>query len=436
MNKPVVAIIGRQNAGKSTLLNRLAGKQVAIVEDFPGTTRDRVLADVLWNGLEFTVIDTGGLEFKDNSSIAKGVRRQAEIAISEADAIIFMTDVREGLSPIDQEIAATLRKSKKPVFLAVNKVDNAKMESEGAEFYQLGFGKPFAIAAHHGRGVADLLDKVVEALPKPAADKSAEEEGIRVAIVGHPNVGKSALLNQLVGQERTIVSDIPGTTRDAIDIAFDFNGQNVILIDTAGMRRRGKVEQGIEWYSVLRSMRAIDRSDIALLVLDATETLTAQDTHVGGYVEKADRGIIVLINKWDLVTEKNRQTYIDFIEDRLKFLSYAPILFISAKTGQGVNKIMPLVLQVAQERAIRIPNQEVNDLIMQAVSSHNLPHQAQKVLKMYSARQSDINPPTFEFVVNDARLIHFSYQRFLENKLRDVYKFKGTPIRLVFKVKG
>jgi GTP-binding protein len=436
LSKPVVAIIGRQNAGKSTLLNRIAGRQLAIVEDFPGTTRDRILADALWNGVEFTMIDTGGLEFDEKTSIAKGVRKQAEAAISEADVIVFLTDVKEGLTPVDHEIANILRKSDKPVILAVNKVDNAKLDSETAEFYQLGFGDPFPIASHHGRGVADLLDKVIMMLPPPPPVPEHPVEGIRIAIVGHPNVGKSLLLNNLVGKERSIVSEIPGTTRDAIDISFDFNGQNMILIDTAGMRRKGKVENGIEWYSVLRSMRAIDRADIALLVIDATETMTAQDTHVGGYVEKADRGVIVLVNKWDLVTEKNRTTYTDYIQDRLKFISYAPILFISAKTGQGVNKIMPLVLQIAQERTIRIPNEEVNDLIKEAVSSHNLPHQGQKILKVYSARQSDINPPTFVFEVNDPKLIHFSYSRFLENKLRDVYKFVGTPIKLVFKAKG
>lgn len=436
MTTPVVAIIGRQNAGKSTLLNRIAGKQLAIVEDFPGTTRDRILADAVWNGVGFTLVDTGGLEFEEKSSVAKGVRRQAEAAIVEADVIVFLTDVKAGLTPVDQEIANILRKTQKPVILAVNKVDSAKLDSQTAEFYQLGFGDPYPIASHHGRGVADLLDKVIKMLPPPSPVPENPVEGIRIAIVGHPNVGKSLLLNNLVGKERTIVSEIPGTTRDAVDIAFDFNGQNVILIDTAGIRRRGKVENGIEWYSVLRSMRAIDRADIALLVIDATETLTAQDTHVGGYVEKADKGVIVLVNKWDLITEKNRTVYTDYIQDRLKFVSYAPILFISAKTGQGVNKIMPLVLQVSQERSIRIPNEEINDLIKEAVSSHNLPHKGQKILKVYSAHQSEINPPTFVFEVNDTKLIHFSYQRFLENKLRDVYKFVGTPIRLVFKARG
>jgi GTPase len=435
LSKPVVAIIGRQNAGKSTLINRVAGKQLAIVEDFPGTTRDRILADATWNGVDFTLIDTGGLEFQDKSDVAKGVRKQAEAAISEADVIIFLTDVKAGITPIDHEIANVLRKSQKSVLLAVNKVDTAKQEAESAEFYQLGFGEPFPIASHHGRRVAELLDKVISLLP---AAKEPEEqiEGIKVAIVGHPNVGKSALLNRLTGKERSIVSEIPGTTRDAIDIGLDFDGQNVILIDTAGIRRRGKVEQGIEWFSVLRSLRAIDRADIALLVVEASETMTAQDAHVAGYIEKAEKGIIILVNKWDLVTEKNKTIYTDYIRDRLKFAPYAPILFISAKTGQGVNKIMPLVLQVAQERSMRIPREEVNDLIMQAVTSHNLPHKGQKILKVYSAHQSAVNPPTFVIEVNDTRLIHFSYERFLENRIREVYQYVGTPLRLVFKTKG
>ncbi|HSW57284.1 MAG TPA: ribosome biogenesis GTPase Der [Dehalococcoidales bacterium] len=436
MSKPVVALIGRQNAGKSTLLNRIAGKQLAIVEDFPGTTRDRILADAVWNGVDFTIIDTGGLEFTENNSIARGVRQQAGAAINEADVIIFLTDVKQGLSAVDLEIASLLRKSGKPVILAVNKVDNARLESEVADFYRLGFGDPFSIASHHGRGVADLLDKVVETFPPELPGTEKPVEGLKIAIVGHPNVGKSLLLNRLVGKERSIVSDIAGTTRDAIDIGFDFNGQNMVLIDTAGIRRRGKVEQGIEWYSVLRSMRAIDRADIALLVVDATEALTAQDAHIGGYIEKAAKGVIILVNKWDLVTEKNKTTYTDYIREKLKFIGYAPLLFISAKTGQGVSKIMPLVLQLAQERGIRIPDEEVNSLVMQAVTSHNLPHQGQKILKVYSARQSSINPPTFTIEVNDSRLIHFSYQRFLENRLREVYKFVGTPIRLVFKAKG
>ncbi len=435
MTKPVVVLIGQQNVGKSTLLNRIAGHPIAIVEDFPGTTRDRIFADAAWNGVEFTLIDTGGLEFADESTIARGVRKQAEAAIAEADVIVFVTDVKQGMTPVDQEIASILRKSSKPVLLVVNKVDGAKQEAEAAEFYKLGFAELFPVAAHHGRRVADLLDRIVSLLPVTTAESTPETAGIKVAIVGHPHVGKSLLLNRLTGKERTIVGDTPGTTRDAIDTTLDFNGKNVILIDTAGIRRKGKVDKGIEWYSVIRSMRAIDKADIALLVLDATEVPTAQDTHIAGYVSQAAKGIIVLVNKWDLVVEKNKTVYTEYIQSRLKFIAYAPILFISAKSGQGVHKIMPLVLQIAQERCMKLPNEEVDNLIKEAVLNHNLPHQGRKFLKLYSACQSSNNPPTFRFTVNDPKLIHFSYQRFLENKLRDVYSFKGTPIRLVFKAK-
>lgn len=431
-----MAIIGRQNVGKSTLLNRIAGKSVAIVEDFPGTTRDRIFADAAWNGVDFTLVDTGGLEFQGESVLAKGVRKQAEVAISEADVVIFLTDVKEGLMPTDQDIAGVLRKSNKPVVLVVNKVDSEKQKPGIAEFYKLGFGDPLAISGYHGRGVAELLDKIISLLPPQPDIRGTSVEGIKVAIVGRPHVGKSLLLNKLLGKERTIVGDEPGTTRDSIDTPLDFNGQNVLLIDTAGIRRRGKVEKGIEWYSVLRAMRAIDRADIALLVVDAAETLTAQDTHIAGYIEKAGKGIIILLNKWDLVTEKNKTNYNEYIQSRIKFASYAPILYISAKLGQGVNKIMPLVLQINQERLMNIPDTEINELVKEAVSSHNLPHKGNKVLKLFSARQTGTNPPSFRFDVNDTRLIHFSYERFLENRLREVYGFLGTPIRLVFKARG
>lgn len=436
MSKPIVAIIGRQNVGKSTLLNRIAGKPIAIVEDLPGTTRDRIFADATWNGVDFTVVDTGGLEFGDESDIARGVRKQVEIAISEAVVIIFLTDVKEGLMPNDMVITDILRKVNKPVLLVVNKVDSEKQQSQAAEFYQLGLGEPMLISGYHGRGVADLLDKVVSLLPLPALSEISVEEGIKVAIVGRPHVGKSLLLNKLLGEERAIVGSSPGTTRDALDTTLDFSGQNVIIIDTAGIRRRGKVDAGIEWFSVLRAMRAIDRADIALLVIDATEPLAAQDAHIAGYVEKAGKGLILLVNKWDLATEKNKTVYNEYIESRTKFAPYAPILFISAKTGQGVNKIMPLVSQVYQERTMRIPDTDIDKLIKEAVVSHNLPHKGNKILRIYSAKQSEIQPPSFQILVNDSKLIHFSYERFLENKLREVYTFKGTPIRLIFKSRG
>jgi GTPase len=434
--RPIVVFIGRQNVGKSTLVNRIAGKEIAIVEDFPGTTRDRIFTDTDWNGVDFTLVDTGGLEFQDKSEIAREVIKQAEAAIREADVIVFLADVKEGMMPADQEIADILRRSQKPVILAVNKVDSEKQRSEAAEFYKLGFGEIIPLSAHHGRGVAELLDKIVALFPAGAASEESAEPGIKIAIVGRPHVGKSLLLNSLLGKERSIVGSKPGTTRDAIDTLFDFNGQNVTLIDTAGIRRRGKVERGIEWFSVLRSMKAIDRSDIALLVIDAVEPLTEQDTHIAGYIEKAGKGIIILVNKWDLVTEKNKTVYNEYILSRLKFASYAPILYISAKMGQGVNKVMPLVEQIHQERLMKIPDEEVNSLVKEAVAAHNIPHQGNKVLSISSVKQSQICPPTFQFTVNDAKLIHFSYERFLENKLREIYGFRGTPIRLVFKTRG
>jgi GTPase len=434
--KPIVALIGRQNVGKSTLLNRIAGKPLAIVEDLPGTTRDRIFADATWNGVDFTLIDTGGMEFLGATVVAKGVRKQAEEAISEADVIIFLTDVKEGLVPDDQTIADVLRRSDKPVILAVNKVDSDKLQAEAAEFYKLGFDDPITISGYHGRDVAELLDRVVGLFPAQVPAEETGEKGISVAIVGRPHVGKSLLLNTLLGKERAIVGNTPGTTRDAIDTKLDFNGQNVLLIDTAGIRRRGKVDAGIEWYSVIRAMRAIDRADIGLLVVDATEPLTDQDTHIAGYIEKAGKGMIILVNKWDLVTEKNKEVYNEYILSRVKFAPWSPILYISAKLGEGVKKIMPLVLQIHQERAMSIPDEDLNILVKDAVASHNLPHKGNKILKIYSTDQEGVNPPAFRFLVNDKELIHFSYERFLENKIRDVYGFKGTPIRLVFKARG
>jgi GTPase len=436
LSNPVVALVGRQNVGKSTLLNRIAGKPLAIVEDLPGTTRDRLFAEANWNGIPFTIVDTGGLEFQEDSHVAREVRQQAETAIREADVIIFMTDAKEGLMPVDYEVADMLRRSEKQIVLAVNKVDSDKQINDSAEFYQLGFGDPFPLSGYHGRWVAELLDKVVSLFPPQDLDQPKPEEGLKIAIVGRPGVGKSSLVNALLGTERSIVGETPGTTRDATDTAFDFNNQNVILIDTAGIRRRGKVEKGIEWYSVLRAMRAIDRADIGLLVVDATEPLTDQDAHIAGYIEKAGKGIIVVVNKWDLSTEQNKTAYDEYIYSKLKFASYAPILYISAKLVQGINKIMPMAIQVQQERAMRIPDTEINELVKEAVASHNRPRIGKKILDLYSVSQSGINPPTFRFLVNDSKLIHFSYERFLENKLREIYGFKGTPIRLVFKTRG
>ncbi len=435
MGKAIVAIIGRQNVGKSTLLNRLAGKPIAIVEDLPGTTRDRILANVSWQDSEFTMVDTGGLELKPQSTMAQRVKEQVEVAITEADVIIFMVDVRDGVTPLDVEIADMLRRVGKPNVLVANKADNVKLETEAVEFYELGLGEPLAISAHHGRGTAELLDKIIALLPTPSPAE-AEPGVMKVAIVGRPNVGKSMLLNALLGEERAIVDDAPGTTRDAIDTLFDFQGQSVLLIDTAGVRRRGRLGSGVEWYSVIRALRAIERADIVLLVIDASEPSTAQDMHIAGYIQRAAKGMVLVVNKWDLVTDKNIAEWNKYIRSQLKFMPYAPILYVSAKFGQGVNKIMPQVCQVYQERLKRLPTAEVNNVVKQAVAAHNPPRTGGKQLNILYAVQAEVNPPTFVFFVNDAKLIHFSYQRYLENKLRQSFGFVGTPLRLVFKARG
>ena len=435
MSKPIVAIIGRQNVGKSTLLNKVAGKQIAIVADLPGTTRDRIFASVSWQGVEFIIVDTGGLEPEPQSTVAQGVREQVETAITEADVIIFLVDVRDGVIPSDQEIADRLRQVNKPILLAANKADNPRREAEAVEFYQLGLGEPLAISAYHGRGIIELLDRVVSLLPT-AVPTEAEPQIMKVAIVGRPNVGKSMLLNALLGGQRAIVDDTPGTTRDAIDTLFDFGGRSVLLIDTAGIRRRGRWGMGVERYSVIRALRAIERADIAVLVLDATELLTAQDMHIAGYIQQAAKGIVLVVNKWDLVTSKSVTEYNKYIRGQLKFMAYAPVLYISAKLGQGVDKVMPQACQVYQERLKRLPTAEVNSVVQEAVAAQNLPRSGRKQLKILYATQAEVNPPTFVFFVNDARLIHFSYQRYLENKLRKAFGFVGTPFRLVFKTRG
>ena len=434
MSKPIVAIIGRQNVGKSTLLNRLAGKPIAIVEDLPGTTRDRIFADVSWQGVEFTIVDTGGLELRPETAVAQGVKEQAEAAVTEADVIIFLVDVTDGVVSSDQEIVDMLRQVSKPIVLVANKADNTKLETAAVEFYELGLGEPLAISAYHGRGTAELLDMVTSWLPSPLP-VVAEPEIMKVAIVGRPNVGKSMLLNALLGGERVIVDDTPGTTRDAIDTLLDFDGQSVLLIDTAGIRRRGKLGVGVERYSVIRALRAIGRADITLLVLDATELVTAQDMHIAGYIQQAAKGIVLVVNKWDLVVDKSPVEFTRYIRGQLKFMSYAPVLYASAKFGQGVDKIMPETRQVYHQRLKRLSTAAVNDVVQQAVAAHNLPRIGGKQLKILYTTQPEVNPPTFVFFVNDAKLIHFSYRRYLENKLRQSFDFTGTPLRLIFKTR-
>ncbi len=435
MSKPVVAIVGRQNVGKSSLFNRLAGKPVAIVEDLPGTTRDRIFASIAWQGVEFTLVDTGGLELEPLSTVARGVQEQIGAAINEADVIIFLVDTKEEITPADLEMADKLRRVKKPVLLVANKADNPRLENEAVEFYKLGLEEPMPISAHHGRGIAELLDKIITLLPPPAPIE-ASPEAMKVAIVGRPGVGKSMLLNALVGDRRAIVGDTPGTTRDALDTQFDFNGQNVILIDTAGIRRRGQIETGVEWYSVLRALRAIDRCDVALVVLDATEPPSAQDTHIAGYIQQASKGIVLVVNKWDLVAQKNTSEWIEVLRRDFKFVAYALVLFVSARYGQGVAEVMPTARRVYEERLKRLPDAEVRGVIQQAVASHTLPRKGKRELVVRNVSQTGVNPPTFTFRVNDTRLVHFSYRRYLENRLREAFGFAGTPLRLVFSTGG
>jgi GTP-binding protein len=432
LSKPIVAIIGRQNVGKSTLLNRLAGKRISIVEDLPGTTRDRVFTDVTWNDRSFTLVDTGGLELGMETEIDRGVKEQISQAMSEADAIVFMVDVKDGIMPADTEIADLVRRLKKPTLLVANKGDNEKLESQAVEFYQLGLGEPFVISAYHGRSTAELIEKIIAMLPENVPSLT-EPEIMKVAIVGKPNVGKSMLLNAILGKERTIVSNVPGTTRDAIDTQVDFMGKQVLLIDTAGIRKRGQIETGIEQYSVIRSMHAIDRCDVALLVLDATEMFSAQDTHIAGYIQQAVKGIVIIVNKWDLVTDEDQAVWAENTRKQFKFMAYAPVMFISAKTGKSVRDVMPQAYLVYQERIKVVPEAELRGAMRDAVASHNLPRKGKMMLSVKGVTQVAVNPPTFVFKVNNTKLVHFSYKRFLENKLREAFGFMGTPLRIDFK---
>lgn len=434
MRKPIVAIVGRQNVGKSTLLNRLAGRRIAIVEDLPGTTRDRVVADITWDDNVFTLVDTGGLVKDPDTSVGQGVREQVELAVAEADAIIFLVDVRDGVMPPDLEVADLVRRAGKPVVLAANKADNDRLETHAVEFYELGLGEPLAVSAHHARGTAELLDRLSAILPSLEAE--VEPDIMKVAIVGRPNVGKSMLLNALLGSERAIVDDAPGTTRDAIDTLLDFEGEDVLLIDTAGIRRRGRLGVGIERYSVMRALRAIDRADVALLVMDATELPVAQDMHVAGYVLQAVKGIILVVNKWDLVADKNKAEWDRYLKSQFKFMAYAPILYTSAQFGQGVGEVLPQARQVYRERLKRLTTSEVNSVIQEAVAAHILPRKGRKQLNVLHVTQAEVDPPTFVFFVNDAKIVHFSYRRYLENKLRQAFGFTGTPLRLVFRTRG
>jgi GTP-binding protein len=459
MTIPLVALVGRPNVGKSTLFNRIVGRRVAIVEDFPGTTRDRLYAEADWGGRDFLLVDTGGLEFSrpeagnktlkpeqiegqaagvESGLFLEEMKQQVLVAMAEADVIVLLVDATTGLTTGDYEVADLLRRAGRPVILAANKADNARLRADSVEFFTLGLGEPTPISSVHGQGVGDLLDLVIEAfgpIDEPPADDS---DHTKIAIVGRPNVGKSSLLNRLLGQERVIVSDIPGTTRDAIDMEILVGDERVTLIDTAGIRRRGQIAPGIEKYSVLRALKAINRADVCLLVTDAQDTVTSQDQHIGGYILNEDKSVVIVVNKWDAI-EKDTYTMLEYtqtVRSRLGFLDYVPVLFISAKTGQRVQQVLDTALQVRSERLHRISTGDLNHILQDAITHHPPKNKAGRQLKFYYATQAATDPPTFIFFVNDRKLLHFTYERYLENRIREFHAFLGTPLRLVFRSRG
>ena len=435
MTRPIVAIVGRTNVGKSTLLNRLAGGRIAVVADLPGTTRDRVFAFVSWQGRGLTVVDTGGWQTKPATPLEQKVKQQVEAAIAQADASIFLVDARDGVIAADEETADVLRAANNPVILAVNKVDSVKQANQVADFYHLGIGEPIAISAHHNRGIDELMDAVLASLP-PQPIGIAELGGAKLAIVGRPNVGKSTLLNTLLRDERAIVQECPGTTRDSLDAIIRWNDKEILLVDTAGIKRRGRVGAGVDYYSLLRALQAINRCDVALLLIDASEFITAQDMHIAGYIIEVGKGIILLVNKWDLIPQEQRQKFKQSVEQRLRFASYIPIIYISARLGQGINRILPRAWEIWQERRKRIPQSEVDELVKQAVSSHPPPRTGSRRLHIARAYQDESQPATFVLKVNYPQLVHFSYQRYLENKLRQGLGFRGVPLKLIFTKAG
>ncbi|WII35576.1 ribosome biogenesis GTPase Der [Paenibacillus thiaminolyticus] len=431
MAKPVVAIVGRPNVGKSTIFNRVIGDRLAIVEDKPGVTRDRIYGTGEWNGKPFSVIDTGGIEVYGEDEMLRSIRVQAELAIEEADVIVFMCEAKSGVTQADEEVAEILFRSGKPVVLAINKVDNLQRMDDVYEFYSLGFGDPVPISGSHGTGLGDLLDEVVHRFPE-MTEEEYDEDVIRVALIGRPNVGKSSLVNAILGEDRVIVSDIAGTTRDAIDTPFEKDGQRFVLIDTAGMRKRGKVYETTEKYSVMRSMKAIERADVVLVVINGEEGIIEQDKHIAGYAHEAGKAALFVVNKWDVV-EKNDRTMHEFetkIRDHFLFMPYAPIVFLSAKTKQRLHKLLPVIEHVAEQHAKRIPTHLLNDVVSDAVAYNPPPTDKGRRLRINYATQVAVKPPTIVIFVNDPELMHFSYERYLENRIRTSFDFEGTPIRL------
>lgn len=434
MSKPIVAVVGRPNVGKSTFFNKMVGSRVSIVQDTPGVTRDRIIADAEWTGKHFMLIDTGGIEPENKEIIPSQMRAQAEMAMDMADVILFMVDGRSGLTAADREVADMLRRKNKEVILVANKIDTHKMPDDFYDFYELGLGEPFPISSTNQLGLGDLLDEVVSRIPEEAFEED-EDEDIKIAIIGRPNVGKSSLVNAFLGEERVIVSEIAGTTRDSIDTPFEKDGQKYTLIDTAGIRRRSKVTDEVEKFSVIRAMAAIERCDVALMVIDATEGLAEQDKRIVGLAHEAGKGIIVVVNKWDLVS-KETNTMRDMereIKGQLQFMSYAPVMFTSAVKGQRLLPVIDAARSVAENRAMRVGTGQLNSLIQDAVMMNPTPVDKGKRLKIYYAAQIGIKPPLFSFSVNDRELMHFSYARYLENKIREGYGFAGTSIKFVFR---
>lgn len=444
--RALVALVGRPNVGKSTLFNRILGQRLAVVSEIPGTTRDRLYAEAEWAGASFLLVDTGGLEVtegrhtqplsEDSEQYLPLIRRQANIAIQDADVVVQVVDGQSGITAADLEVADILRRSQKPVIVAANKLESSRLRDGAYEFYELALGEVFPISALHGTGTGDLLDAIIESLP--VLDGEEEDDSIKAAILGRPNVGKSTLLNKLIGEERVIVSPIPGTTRDAIDTKFNWDGHEFTLIDTAGIRRRGKIDPGVEKYSVLRAIKALQRADVALLLIDAMEGITSQDAHIAGMLIKEYASVIVLVNKWDLV-DKDAYTitsYSAHIRQALNFLPFVPLLFISAKTGQRVNKIMALIVEVFEARSRRIPTSQLNRLMRDAISRHPPPQKRGIRVKFAYVTQASVDPPTFVFFVSKPDWVHFTYRRYLENRIREEFPFPGTPIRLVFRARS
>ncbi|CAI6058060.1 ribosome biogenesis GTPase Der [Cohnella sp. JJ-181] len=431
MARPVIAIVGRPNVGKSTIFNRIIGDRLAIVEDKPGITRDRIYGTGEWSGRSFSVIDTGGIEIDFEDSMLRLVRIQAELAIEEADLIVFMVDAKSGVTNADEEVAQILFRSGKPVVVAVNKVDNIQRMDDIYEFYSLGFGDPIALSGSHGIGIGDLLEACVERLPA-GEDQEYDEDVIKVALIGRPNVGKSSLVNAILGEERVIVSEIAGTTRDAIDTPFVKDDQRYVLIDTAGMRKRGKVYETTEKYSVMRSMKAIERADVVLVVINGEEGIIEQDKHIAGYAHEMGKASVFVVNKWDVVEkdDKTMQHFTNTVRDHFLFMSYAPIVFLSALTKSRLHRLLPVIDRVAEQHAMRVPTHLLNDVVSDAVAITPPPTDKGRRLRVNYATQVSVKPPTILIFVNDPELMHFSYERYLENKIRAAFDFEGTPLRL------